>query len=177
MCVYIPTYIYICVSRRIRRKKRGKGEQVCRCERIFVLSSRFDRGLKYYVVSMLQSVVTYLYLLLDNRFFCEAFSIIFRDRVLSISIILLSEKYVISCVNQEIWCMPICRINECNVIFFDRYKQLSISPLGLFFGQTNPIQYTFEACTMEIRLSRSSTRFNETLTNGQRPFENIQMAV
>lgn len=144
-CVRIYTYIYMCVSRRIRRKKRGKGEQVCRCERIFVLSSRFDRGLKYYVVSMLQSVVTYLYLLLDNRFFCEAFSIIFRDRVLSISIILLPQKDVISCVNREIWCMPICRINERSVSFFDCYKQLSISPLGLFFGQTNPIQYNIRS--------------------------------
>lgn len=47
--------------------------------------------------------------------------------------------------------MPICRINERRVIFFDCYKQLSISPLGLFFGQTNPIQYTYNIHTIYIR--------------------------
>ena len=63
-----------------------KGGQVYRlvwlCVRVFVLSSRFDRGLKYYVVSLLQSVATYSYRLLDNRLFDETPSIIFHDRVL-----------------------------------------------------------------------------------------------
>lgn len=63
--------------------------------------------------------------------------------------------------------------------FFHRFLQaIERTPCRLFFGQLNLMQYAFEARCMEIPpLSVPSPRFNETLTNGQRPFGNIEIGI